>query len=137
MICYRAVRCVIMVFKKIFGSGGGGGDAPRKDEIDIEDYLNDLSVRDGKIIESEDVTYVKPLELDNDGKGVGNVLAELEKSNIVVLNVKNLMHNKTLLKSIVKDLRDACVEMDGDIGRICEDKLLIVPQGMRIVSKNG
>jgi uncharacterized protein len=125
-----------MVFKKFLGGGGGGGDAPRKDEIDIEDYLNDLSVRDGKIIESEDVTYVKPLELDNEGKGVGNVLAELEKKNIVVLNVKNLIHNKTLLRGIVKDLRDACVEMDGDIGRVSEDKLLIVPTGMRIVSKN-
>jgi uncharacterized protein len=125
-----------MVFKKFLGGGGGGGDAPRKDEIDIEDYLNDLSVRDGKIIESEDITYVKPLALDNEGKGVGNVLAELEKKNIVVLNVKNLMHNKTLLRGIVKDLRDACVEMDGDIGRVSEDKLLIVPTGMRIVSKS-
>ena len=126
-----------MVFKKFLGGGGGGGDAPRKDEIDIEDYLNDLSVRDGKIIENEDITYVKPLDLDNDGKGVGNVLAELEKSNIVVLSIKNLHSNKTLLKSIVKDLRDACVEMDGDIGRISDDKLLIVPQGMRIVGKGG
>ncbi len=133
----RLVRCEIMVFKKFLGGGGGGGDAPRKDEIDIEDYLNDLSVRDGKIIESEDVTYVKPLDLDNDGKGVGNVLAELEKTNIVVLSIKNLHSNKTLLKSIVKDLRDACVEMDGDIGRISDDKLLIVPQGMRIVGKGG
>lgn len=125
-----------MAFMKILG-GGGGGDGPRKDEIDIEDYLNDLSVRDGKIIENEDVTYVKPLELDGDGKGVGNVLAELEKSNIVVLNVKSLLHNKSLLKSIIKDLRDACVEMDGDIGRISEDKLLVVPSGMRIVSKGN
>jgi len=133
----RLVRCEIMVFKKFLGGGGGGGDAPRKDEIDIEDYLNDLSVRDGKIIENEDITYVKPLDLDNDGKGVGNVLAELEKSNIVVLSIKNLHSNKTLLKSIVKDLRDACVEMDGDIGRISDDKLLIVPQGMRIVGKGG
>ncbi|MFH0862250.1 MAG: hypothetical protein V1875_04390 [Candidatus Altiarchaeota archaeon] len=47
------------------------------------------------------------------------------------------MHNKQLLKGIVKDLRDACVEMDGDIGRVSEDKLLVVPTGMRIVSKNG
>ena len=126
-----------MAFMKILGGGGGGGDGPRKDEIDIEDYLNDLSVRDGKIIENEDVTYVKPLDLDGDGKGVGNVLAELEKSNIVVLNVKSLLHNKSLLKSIIKDLRDACVEMDGDIGRISEDKLLVVPSGMRIVSKGN
>ena len=79
----------------------------------------------------------KPLDLDSDGKGVGNVLAELEKKNIVVLNVKNLLHNRVLLRGIVKDLRDACVEMDGDIGRISEDKLLIVPAGMRIISKNS
>ena len=125
-----------MVFKRILGGGGGGGDASG-DEIDIEDYLNDLSVRDGRIIENEDVTYVKPLELDNDGKGVGNVLAELEKKNVIVLNVRNLMHNKTLLRGIVKDLRDACIEMDGDIGRISEDRLLIVPSGMRIISKNA
>ncbi|MBD3387824.1 MAG: DUF552 domain-containing protein [Candidatus Altiarchaeales archaeon] len=127
-----------MVFKKILGGGGGGGDDDlSRDDIDIEDYLNDLSVRDGKIIESEDITYVKPLELDGEGKGVGNVLAELEKNNIVVLNVRALLHNRMLLKSVVKDMRDACVEMDGDIGRISEDKLLIVPSGMRIVSKSS
>jgi len=125
-----------MVFRKLLG-GGGADDDPGYDslEIDIEDYLNDLSVRDGKIIESEDVTYVKPLDLDSDGKGVGNVLAELEKQNIVVLNVRGILNNKVLLKGIVKDLRDACIELDGDIGRVSEDKLLVVPQGMRIVSK--
>lgn len=105
------------------------------DEVDIEDYLNDLSVRDGKIIESDDITYVKPLELDSTGKGIGNVLAELEKKNVVVLNVKALQSNKVLLKSVVKDLREACMEMDGDIGRISDEKVLIVPHGMRIVSK--
>lgn len=125
-----------MVLKKLLGGGGPGDDDFGFSEIDIEDYLNDLSVRDGKIIEDEDITYVKPLELDSDGKGIGNVLAELEKNNIVVLNVRNLMSNRSLLKGIVKELRDACVEMDGDIGRISEEKLLVVPSGMRIVSRS-
>ncbi len=124
-----------MVFKKLLGGDSGRDDGHYDEEIDIEDYLNDLSVRDGKIIENEDVTYIKPLELDSDGKGIGNVLAEIEKSNIVVLNVKNLLTNKILLKSVVRDLREACLEMDGDIGRVSDDKLLIVPQGMRIVSR--
>jgi uncharacterized protein len=123
-----------MVFKKILGKSGKS-DIYGSGEIDIEDYLNDLSVRDGKIIESEDITYVKPLSLDGDGKGIGNVLAELEKTNIVVLNVRNLLGNRTLLRNVIKDLRDACVDMDGDIGRVSEDKILVVPQGMRIVSK--
>lgn len=127
-----------MVFRKFFpGSGAGDDEGFSSEEIDIEDYLNDLSVRDGKIIESEDVTYVKSLELDTDGKGIGNVLAELEKNNVVVLNVKNLMHNRVMLKGIVKELRDACIEMDGDIGRVSEEKVLVVPAGMRIVPRGG
>jgi len=118
-----------MPFKNIFGGGppeGGGED------IDIEDYLNELSIRDGKLIESSDMTYVKPISLDAEGKGVGNVMSELEKKNVVVLNVKALLHNKVLLKEIVKELRDACVDVDGDIGRISAEKILVVPAGMRI-----
>lgn len=116
-----------MAFKGLFGKGKDeGGD------IDIEDYLNELSIRDGKIIEREDVTYVKPVVMDAEGKGVGQVVNELEKNNIVVLNVRALLHNKVLLREIVKELRDACVELDGDLGKISEEKILVVPTGMRI-----
>ena len=117
-----------MVFKGLFGkddSGEGG-------EIDLEDYLNDLSIRDGKIIESDNLTYVKPVLLDPEGKGVGAAIAELEKGNIVVLNVKALLHNKVLLREIVRELRDACVDLDGDIGKISTEKILLVASGYRI-----
>ncbi|MFH1403655.1 MAG: cell division protein SepF [Candidatus Altiarchaeota archaeon] len=124
-----------MVLDKLFG--GGGGRNPGGEDIDIEDYLNDLSLRDGKIVESEDITYVKPIDVDSDGKGLGNVLAELEKGNVVVLSLRSLMHNKSVLRSLVKELRDACLDMDGDIGRISEDKLLVVPSGMRIVQRGA
>lgn len=106
-------------------------------DIDIEDYLNELSIREGKIIESADITYVKPVELDSEGKGIGTVISELEKNNIVVLNVKSILHNKTLLKEVIRELRDACVDMDGDIGRVSEDKILVVPSGMRIAHKEA
>lgn len=118
----------------ILGIFGGG---KKEEDIDIEDYLNDLSIREGKIIEREDVTYVKPIDLDSEGRGVGSVIAELEKNNIVVLNVRAIIHNKTLLRSVVKEIRDACVEMDGDIGRVSEEKILVVPGGMRIAYKEG
>ena len=124
-------------WRKLLGGGGGSGRPSGDDEIDIEEYLNELSVRDGRIIESEDITYIKPIDLDSDGKGLGNVLAELERSNIVVLNVKALLHNKVLLRNLIKELRDACVQMDGDIGRISEEKILVVPAGMRIMQKSS
>ena len=122
-----------MVLKKIFG----GGDKEEEEEIDIEEYLSDLSIRDGRFIESEDITYVKPLDLTSDGKGVGNVLQELEKKNIVVLNIKPLLNNKVLLRDIIKELRDAVVDLDGDIGKITDEKILLVPQGMRILHREA
>jgi len=122
-----------MVWKKLLGVGGSAKIVD--EDVDIEEYLNELSVRDGKFIESDDITYVKPVDLDSDGKGVGNVLAELERDNVVVLNVRNLLHNKVLLRNIIKELRDACVQMDGDIGRISDDRIIVVPAGFRIVQK--
>ncbi|MFH0860401.1 MAG: cell division protein SepF [Candidatus Altiarchaeota archaeon] len=117
-----------MPFKRLFG----GGKESIRGEIDIEDYLNELTIREGKIIETEGVTYVKPVALTAEGKGIGQVIAELEKNNIVVLNVSALMHNRVLLKDIVHELRDACIEIDGDLGKISDEKILVVPNGMRI-----
>ncbi|MEM2918444.1 MAG: cell division protein SepF [Candidatus Altiarchaeota archaeon] len=120
-----------MVLKRLLSRG----KPEEEEDIDIEEYLNDLSIRDGKIIEREDITYVKPIDLDAEGKGVGAVIKELEKNNIVILNVKELLHNKVLLREIVQELKDTSIEMNGDIGRISPEKILIVPSGMRIVHR--
>ncbi len=112
-------------------------EEPSEESIDIENYLNDMSIREGKIIEREDITYIKPIDLDKDGSGVDEVITELEKRNIVVLNVKYLLHNKMLLREIVKKLRNICIELDGDIGRISHEKILLVPGGMRIAHRSS
>lgn len=122
-----------MVFKKLLGRK----KEVEEEEIDIEEYLNDLSIREGKIIERDDITYVKPVDIDREGGGLAQAMQELEKDNIVVLNVRNLMDNKLLLRKIVKELRDACLDADGDIGKISDEKILIVPSGMRIVHRGS
>jgi len=123
-----------MVLKKILGRRE---EDEEPEDIDIEEYLNDLSIKEGKIIEREDITYVKPVDLDREGGGLAQAMRELEKDNIVVLNVKHLSDNKLLLRKIVKELRDTCIDMDGDLGRISEEKILIVPAGMRIVHRGS
>jgi SepF-like predicted cell division protein (DUF552 family) len=119
-----------MPFKRFFRREEKTGE-----EIDIEDYLNELSIREGKIIEREDITYVKPMDMNNEGVGVEEAIRELEKNNIVVLNVKQLLHNKVLLRDTIKKLRDFCMEIDGDIGRISNEKILMVPASMRIIHR--
>lgn len=122
-----------MVFKEIFGSRevikGSFGD------VDIEEILTDVSIRDGKIIEREDIIYVKPLEIDSEGKGVGSAIKELEKGNIVVLNIKAVAANKLLVNNIVRELRVTAEEMDGDIAMLSPEKILIVPTGVKIAPK--
>jgi len=121
-----------MVLKRIFGRRE---EEEEEEEIDIEDYLDDLSIREGKIIEREDVTYVKPIDLDKEGRGVGAVIKELEKNNIVVLNIRELLSNKILLRNVVKELKETCIDLDGDVGRVSNEKILLVPSGMRIVHR--
>jgi len=121
-----------MVLKKFFGKK----EAPKAaEDIDIENYLTDLSIRDGKIIEREDVTYVKPVDLDSDGKGVGSVIKELEKGNIVLLNIRHVLDNQMLLRNITKELSETVEDLDGDIGRLSVDKILLVPEGIHIVHR--
>jgi SepF-like predicted cell division protein (DUF552 family) len=88
-----------MVVFALFGSKKPVGD------VDVETILNELSVREGKIIERDDVTYVKSLALDSEGKNVDAVMRELNKGNLVILNVHAVSHNKLLLRSVVKNLK--------------------------------
>ncbi len=121
-----------MPFRKLFRREGPAGG----EDIDIENYLNEMNIREGKVIEREDITYVKPVDLTAEGGGVDEAIKELEKHNIVVLNVKMLLPNKMLLRDTVKKLRDVCIELDGDIGRISHEKVLLVPSSMRIVHRS-
>ena len=122
-----------MPFKRFFRRA----EEEEEEEIDIEDYLNGLSIREGKLIEREDVTYIKPMDLDSEGGGIDEAKRELEKNNIVVLNVKQLLRNKILLRDVVKRLKDICMDLDGDIGKISNEKILLVPANMRIIHRGS
>ncbi len=122
-----------MPFKRFFRRA----EEEEEEEIDIENYLDGLSIREGKLIEREDVTYIKPMDLDPEGGGIDEAKRELEKNNIVVLNVKQLLRNKILLRDAVKKLRDICIDLDGDIGKISNEKILLVPANMRIIHRGS
>ena len=50
----------------------------------------------------------------------------------MVLNIRALLHDKTLMREVVQELKDTAEELDGDIGRISKEKIILVPTGMRI-----
>ena len=112
----------------------GKGDEVDEEDVDIEAYLSELDIREGKIIEREDVVYIKPLDLAGE-ENIEEVKAELNKNNIVVANVKSILSDKLVLREMVDKLRDVCGETGGDMGRISENKIIVVPSGMKIVHR--
>ncbi|MEA1924284.1 MAG: cell division protein SepF [Candidatus Altiarchaeota archaeon] len=104
-------------------------------DIDIEAYLSELDIREGKIIEREDVIYIKPLDIKGD-ESVEEVKAELDKNNIVVANIKTILSDKLLLREMVGKLKKASTDVGGDLGRISDQKILVVPSGMKIVHRS-
>lgn len=120
-----------MVVFGIFGDRKPAGD------LDIERVLHEMSVREGKIIERDDLKYVKSINLDNEGKNLGVILKELQKGNVVILSVRAIAHNKLLLRGIVKELRDACTGINGDLAKLSEDKIIVLPGGMKISHSEG
>ncbi len=123
-----------MVKKTLEKMLGGLTKGKEEEEIDVEEYLNELALHEGEV-EDESMTYVKPMDLDD--KAISAVITELNRGNIIMLNVKPLMHNKVKLKEIITELSDTCRDIDGDLGRVSEEKVLIVPPGMRIVHRES
>jgi len=118
-----------MVFKKFLTKP----EVVEKD-IDIEAYLSELDIREGKIIEREDVVYIKPVDIKGD-ESVEEVKAELDKNNIVVANIKTILSDKLLLREMVDKLKKVSTDVGGDLGRISDKKILVVPSGMKIVHR--
>lgn len=116
-----------------FEAGAGGPT----EGVGLDDYLENMGVHDGDLLDEDKYTYIKSFNCDSP-QIIMDVERELKKNNIVILNVANLMHsNRPMLKKIVDDLRKLESKMYGDLGRISEDKLMVVPRDFRILKKRS
>lgn len=117
-----------MVLKKLFGI------KDREEDIDIDRYMDNLTMSEAEFIERDDITYVKPVDIDKEGN-IDAVLTEIGKRNIVVLNVRDILNDKALLRKVIRNMEDVCTDINGDMGRISYEKILVVPQGIKIVHR--
>ena len=109
----------------------------KKEELDIEEFLNSLGSEEEFEEEEEAQRYVKPLQLTS-ATDVNTVLAELNKGNIVLLNIRPLAtKNTVLLREVVTRIKDSVLEMGGDIARTSEYQILITPPGIRIIRRRS
>jgi len=106
----------------------------KREEVDIEDFLNTLDEDDDTLYEDADA-YVKPISLQGDEDSTLAV-EELKKGNFILLNIGDLSkRNAIKLRDLVSGIRSAVSEMDGDIARISHDRVLVTPSKIKIVKR--
>ncbi len=108
----------------------------KREEPDIEEFLNSLGEEE-EVEEEEAERYVKPLSLTS-MQDYDKVMAEINKGNIVLLNIRPLStRNAVGLKEVVSRIKESVVGMGGDIARITEFYVLITPPGIKIVKRRS
>ena len=106
-----------------------------RSEVDIEEYLDTLGLEEGDLLEEHADMWIKPYALDQ-VIDIEKVTDELKKGNIVLLNIEPLYKKNTIkLRQAVSELKSTILDINGDIARLSEHKVLVTPSGVKIAKK--
>ncbi len=103
-------------------------------ELDVDEFMTAAEAEHVDVMHEETSAYVKPITLQVDGD-IKLVEEELNKKNLVLLNITAYARNPAKLKTAVGQLRQFASAIGGDIARIDEDKILLTPANVKIVKK--
>ena len=103
-----------------------------KQGVDIEEYLDTLGLeQDDLMVEHADM-WVRPFSLE-EVVDIEKVSTELIKGNMVLLNIEQLFKkNQIKLRQAISELKTTVHDINGDIARVTEQKLLVTPAGVKI-----
>lgn len=102
------------------------------EDADVEKYLNQLGLEEGDLMEEEADTWVTTRTLSN-VSDVQDIMQEVKKGNIVLVDIEQLYKKNTVkLRQSVSELKGTVSDLDGDIARLSEEKVLVTPSGIKI-----
>ena len=110
---------------KLFGKSGG-------EEVNIEEYLSE-DVGEGDAITPPADAYVKKIDLRNEGDADAAIKEVVKEGNIIILNMKPLIHQPNRLKRILSKVKAMLQKKGGDIAAISPELVLMTPKKIRIV----
>ncbi len=105
-----------------------------KKEMNLEEFMTAAEAEEVDVLHKEADFYVKPIQLQRE-TDVSIVEEELKARNLVLLNIAPIARNPAKLKEVVSRLKGFVNEMNGDIARIDEDKILLTPHNVKIVKR--
>jgi len=103
-------------------------------DMDVNEFMTARQAEEVDVMHQKADFYVKPIALqsENDTKIVKE---ELQEKNLVLLNITPMVKNPGKLKIVVDELKAYARNINGDIARIDEDKILLTPANVKIVKK--
>ena len=113
------------ILDKLFGGGG-------KEEVDIEEYLEE-EIGEGDAITPPADAYIKKIDLRNEGDADGALKEVINNKNIIILNLKPLIHQPKRLKTILSKVKLTVSKKAGDIAAISPELVIITPKKIKIV----
>jgi SepF-like predicted cell division protein (DUF552 family) len=115
------------IFEKITkGLGMMGKD------MNIEEYMNTVEMENVDVLHEAADFYVKPIALENEND-VSVIKEELKAKNIILLNVTPMSKQPNKLKQTIDNIKVYITQINGDIARIDNDKILLTPSKVKIV----
>ena len=109
-----------------------GGVLGGSKDLDVEEYMNSAEMENVDVMNEPADFYIKPLAL-KDESDVAVIEGELQRKNIILLNITDLAKRPQTLKSIIDTLKEYIVKTNGDIARLDVDKILLTPKKIKIV----
>lgn len=104
-----------------------------KDEVDIDDFLNNLDQEEDVYADAD--ALVKPITLNSDDD-VKIVCKELRDGNIVLVNIADMAKKNALkLRDYVSRIKEEVEAINGDIARISNERILTTPSKVKIVKR--
>ncbi len=106
----------------------------KREELDIEDFLNNLDTEEENPYEDAEA-FVKPITLQGE-QDKDLIIDEAKKGNILLVNIADLSkRNAMKLKELVKGIKGGIEDIDGDVARISQERIIVTPSKVKIIKR--
>jgi uncharacterized protein len=103
-------------------------------ELNIEEYMNSAEMEDVDVMHEPADMYVKPVSIISEDE-IKLVEDELDKKNILLLNIEELAKRPTTRNNVVSALKAYVAKINGDIAQIDESRIMLTPAKVKIIKR--
>jgi hypothetical protein len=100
--------------------------------MNIEEYMTSAEMEDVDLLHEPADMYVKPVTITSE-RDIELIEQEITKKNIILLDISELNKRPNTRNTIIGNLKTFVEKINGDIGQINENRVLITPTKVKII----